>query len=188
MWGGSPRLLRWHLVSDTRWTSLAKEGMRLTHFFAAPVCHPTRVALISGRYLHHMQNPKWGYYPKGQAETQTLPHALRRAGYATAAAGKWHLAMLKDDPHHPSRMGWDEHCFFGWHEGPRYWKPLLWQNGAIREDVTDRFGPDVYVEFLLDFMQRHKEGPFFAYYPMALSHAVSDDLNLTRPMAPMEAT
>ena len=115
-----------------RLDQLAKEGMQLTHFFAAPVCHPTRVALISGRYLHHMQNPKWGYYPKGRAETQTLPHALRRAGYATAAAGKWHLAMLKDDPHHPSRMGFDEHCFFGWHEGPRYWKPLLWQNGAIR--------------------------------------------------------
>ena len=92
--------------------------------------------------------------------------------------------MLKDDPHHPSRMGWDEHCFFGWHEGPRYWKPLLWQNGAIREDVIDRFGPDVYVEFLLDFMQRHKEGPFFAYYPMALSHAVSDDLNPHPPHGP----
>ena len=92
--------------------------------------------------------------------------------------------MLKDDPQHPSRMGFDEHCFFGWHEGPRYWEPLLWQNGSIREDVAHRFGPNVYVEFLLDFMKRHKGGPFFAYYPMALSHAVSDDLSPHPPHGP----
>ena len=101
---------------------LAREGMKFDHFYAAPVCHPTRVALISGRYLHSVGNPKWGYYAKGDFEKQTLAHAMKRTGYATAAAGKWHLAMLKDD-HQPSRLGFDEHCFFGWHEGPRFWEP-----------------------------------------------------------------
>ena len=163
---------------------LAREGMKLNHFYSAPVCHPTRVALMSGRYLHSMGNPKWGYYTKGEAEKQTIAHALKQAGYATAAAGKWHLAMLKDDPQHPSRLGFDEHCFFGWHEGPRYWDPLLWQNGELRDDVTGRFGPDVYTEFLIDFMERHRDQPFFAYYPMALSHAVSDDLDPHPPHGP----
>ena len=57
------------------------------------------------------------------------------AGYATAVAGKWQLAMLKDDPDHPHRLGFDEYCLFGWHEGPRYYQPLLWQNGVVRDDV-----------------------------------------------------
>ncbi|NCF88136.1 MAG: sulfatase-like hydrolase/transferase [Verrucomicrobiaceae bacterium] len=109
---------------------------------------------------------------------------MKRTGYATAAAGKWHLAMLKDDPHQPSRLGFDEHCFFGWHEGPRFWEPLLWQNGKIREDVKERYGPDVYTEFLIDFMEKHREQTFFAYYPMALSHAVSNDVDPHPPLGP----
>ncbi|MEM7384513.1 MAG: sulfatase-like hydrolase/transferase [Verrucomicrobiota bacterium] len=163
---------------------LATEGMRFEHFYAAPVCHPTRVAIISGRYLHSVGNPKWGYFPKDDREKQTVAHALKAAGYATAGAGKWHLAMFKDDPRQPSRLGFDEHCFFGWHEGPRFWEPLLWQNGEIRKDVAERFGPDVYTEFLIDFMKRNREGPFFAFYPMALCHAVSDDLDPHPPHGP----
>ena len=162
---------------------LAAEGMRFGHFYAAPVCHPTRVAIISGRYLHSLGNPRWGYYPKGECEQQTIAHAMKRAGYATAASGKWHLAMLKDDPRHPSRLGFDEHCFFGWHEGPRYWEPHVWENGELRSDIAQRFGPDVYLEFLIDFMRRHRSEPFFAYYPMTLCHPVSNDLDPHPPHA-----
>lgn len=163
---------------------LAREGLKFNQFHSAPVCHPTRVALISGRYLHAMGNPKWGYYPTDEREKQTIAHACKRAGYATAAAGKWHLAMLKDDPMQPSRMGFDEHCFFGWHEGPRFWEPHLWQNGKLRDDVKERFGPDVYTEFLIEFMKQNRDKPFFAYFPMALCHAVSDDLNPHPPHGP----
>jgi arylsulfatase A-like enzyme len=108
---------------------------------------------------------------------------MKRAGYATAASGKWHLAMLKDDPRHPSRLGFDEHCFFGWHEGPRYWEPHVWKNGELRSDIAQRFGPDVYLEFLIDFMRRHRSEPFFAYYPMTLCHPVSNDLDPHPPHA-----
>ncbi len=84
--------------------------------------------------------------------------------------------MLEEDPEHPKRLGFDESCLFGWHEGPRYYAPLLWQNGSIRQDVTDRYGPDVYYDFLIGFMERHRGQPFFAYYPMALCHDVTDEL------------
>lgn len=163
---------------------LAGEGMKFNHFYSAPVCHPTRVAVISGRYLHSLGNPAWGYYPKGTLERQTIAHAMKRAGYATAASGKWHLAMLKDDPLHPSRLGFDEHCFFGWHEGPRYWEPHIWQGGKLRHDVRQRFGPDVYLEFVIDFMERFRNEPFFVYYPMTLCHAVSNDLDPHPPHGP----
>ncbi len=82
---------------------------------------------------------------------------LKHAGYATAIAGKWQLTLLKRYSRHPHRLGFDQSCLFGWHERPRYHQPLVWQNGKIRIDVQDRYGPDVYVEFLIDFMKANRK-------------------------------
>ncbi len=163
--------------------ALAQGGVRFTHGYAMPVCHPSRICLMTGRYPSQLSDPAWGTFPKAEEE-RTIAHVLKTAGYATAVAGKWQLALLKDDPEHPKRLGFDESCLFGWHEGGRYYAPLLWQNGSIRRDVTDRYGPDVYCDFLVDFMDRHKERPFFAYYPMALCHNVTDDLDEPVPFGP----
>ncbi len=162
---------------------LASESMRFEHVYAAPVCHPARITLMTGRYPFRFGNPAWGSYPE-QAEGQTFAHECRKAGYATAVAGKWQLCMMKDEPDHPHRLGFDEYCLFGWHEGPRYHNPLIWQNGKIRQDVADRYGPDVYSDFLIDFMDRNRDRPFLAYYPMALIHDVSDDFEPPPPYGP----
>jgi hypothetical protein len=73
------------------------------------------------------------------------------------------------------RLGFDEYCLFGWHEGPRYYQPLIWQNGEIRRDVEDRYGLDVDCDYLIDFMTRNQDRPFFAFYSMVLCHDVTDD-------------
>jgi len=65
-----------------------------------------------------------------------MAHVLKEAGYATAVAGKWQLALQKQNLDHPAELGFEESCLFGWHEGPRYWKPLMWQNGRLRDDVA----------------------------------------------------
>jgi arylsulfatase A-like enzyme len=54
----------------------------------------------------------------------------------------------------------------------RYWDPVLLRNGK-RERATGRFGPDVFAEFAADFVHRHREGPFFLYYPVVLTHGQS---------------
>ncbi|TWU27894.1 sulfatase-like hydrolase/transferase [Bythopirellula polymerisocia] len=162
---------------------LAQEGMRFEHAYAMAVCHPTRICLLSGQYPFRMGNPKWGSYPES-AEANTIAQVLKNAGYATAVAGKWQIGMLGEDLSQPNRLGFDEYCLFGWHEGPRYYQPLIWQNGKNREDVKEKYGPDVYCDFLIDFIQRHREKPFFAYYPMALCHAVTNDLDKPVPVGP----
>jgi arylsulfatase A len=162
---------------------LASESMRFEHVYAAPVCHPARITLMTGRYPFRFGDPAWGSFPE-QAENQTFAHELKKAGYATAVAGKWQLCMLKDEPDHPHRLGFDEYCLFGWHEGPRYHHPLIWQNGEIRQDVAERYGPDVYSDFLIDFMKKNRDRPFLAYYPMALIHDVSDDFEPPPPFGP----
>ena len=162
---------------------LSATGMRFRHCYSMPVCHPTRTTFLTGRYPLAIGNPRWGSFPKS-LEARTVAHCLKRAGYATAVAGKWQLTLLGKDLQHPHRLGFDEYCLFGWHEGPRYYDPLIWQNGGRREGTRGRYGPDVYVEFLIDFIERHRQGPFFAFYSMALCHDVTDDLVEPVPYAP----
>ncbi len=162
---------------------LAVNGMRFRHCYSMPSCHPTRICLLTGRYPFRLKNPKWGSFPKA-AESQTIAHAMKSAGYATAVAGKWQLTMLKDDLGHPHQLGFEQYCLFGWHEGPRYHQPLLWQNGKRRDDVKDRYGPDVYCDFLIDFFKQNSQKPFFAFYSMALCHDVTDDLDEPVPYGP----
>ena len=131
---------------------LAREGMRLEHAYSMPVCHPSRVCLLTGRYPFRLGSPSWGTFPRSE-EKRTVARALRVAGYATAIAGKWQLTLLGEDPEHPHRLGFDEYSLFGWHEGPRYHRPLIRQNGKVRGDVAERYGPDVYCDFLPTFAE-----------------------------------
>lgn len=162
---------------------LARTGMRFEHCYSMPVCHPTRVCLLTGQYPRHLNNPKWGSFPAA-SEKHTFAHVLKDAGYATAIAGKWQICMMKDDLDHPKRLGFDEWSVFGWHEGPRYHEPMIYENGQLRDDTKGKYGPDLYVDFLADFMRKNKDRPFLAYYSMALCHDVTDDLREPVPYGP----
>ena len=98
--------------------------------------------------------------------------------------GKWQLALLGENLQHPHRMGFDEYCLYGWHEGPWYYRPHIWQNGKLRNDVRERYGPDVVCDYLIDFIERNKNGPFFAFYSMSLCHAETNDLDEPAPTGP----
>jgi len=156
--------------------ALARGGMRFDHCYSMPVCHPTRICLTTGKYPFRLDS-SWGSFPKAE-EPHTIAHVLKRAGYRTAVAGKWQLTLMKDDTQQPGRMGFDAWSLFGWHEGARYHDPMIYENGRVRTDTQGKYGPDLYVEFLEDFIERsHAAGePFFAYYSMALAHDVTDDL------------
>ena len=162
---------------------LAADGRRYVHAYTMPVCHPTRICLLTGQYPYRLGNPPWGSFPRS-VEGRTLAQVLKRAGYATVVAGKWQLALLKDDLLQPHRMGFDEYCLYGWHEGPWYYEPHIWQNGRRRTDVRDRYGPDVICDYIIKFIERNKSGPFFAFYSMSLCHAETNDLEKPAPVGP----
>ena len=164
--------------------ALAKDGIRFNHCYSMPVCHPSRICLMTGKYPFRF-NAEWGSFPRDE-ETHSLGAVLRRCGYRTAIAGKWQLCLMKNDRMQPRRMGFDEWCLFGWHEGARFHDPMIYQNGQLRSDTAGKYGPDAYVDFLSDFMERSKNAkqPFFAYYSMALAHDVTDDIPTQVPYAP----
>jgi arylsulfatase A len=162
---------------------LAADGVRLTHAYTMPVCHATRICLLTGKYPFRLGHPDWGTFPT-EAEGRTLASALNQAGYATAIVGKWQLGLLREDLEQPHRLGFDEYALFGWHEGPWYYQPYIWQNGRLRDDVRDRYGPDVVCDYLIDFIDRHKTRPFVAFYSMSLCHAETNDLDRPAPVGP----
>jgi arylsulfatase A-like enzyme len=161
--------------------SLASAGVQFDRCYATPLCSPTRVQLMTGRYpfrtgwinlIGRGSAPLSFFDP---AKERTFGHLLQQAGYKTAVAGKWQLADLSQHPDHIKDCGFDEYCCWTWiYKGEstsRYWNPTILQNGKLREDLfQQRYGPDVYNEFVIDFITRHREEPFFVYYPMALPH------------------
>ena len=68
-----------------------------------------------------------------------------------------------------SRKSYEEAVAFNQHIESRYWNPVFLRNGQ-REVLSGQFGPDVSRDFALDFLQRHRNGPFFLYLPLVLTH------------------
>ena len=169
---------------------LAESGLQFNYAFTTPLCTPTRVQVMSGQYP--FRNGWTGGIWEQPADKQYMSpkifnfaQMLKKAGYSTAVAGKWQLARFDIRPEHPKNIGFDEHCLWTWQyrnqlpeevdlesEGKpaRFWSPGIWRNGEIMEDVAGKYGPDIYTDFLLDFMERHQSEQFFVYFPMTLAH------------------
>ena len=143
---------------------LAASGMRFEQCHVQPLCTPTRVQLMTGRY--NVRN----YLNFGtlvRTET-TFAHLLKRAGYATGICGKWQLGREPDSPQH---FGFDESLLWQHtRRPPRYANPGLEQNGVAKDFTSGEYGPQLVNDFALDFVTRHKDQPFFLYYPMILTH------------------
>lgn len=90
---------------------LAREGRKLTAFYAAPVCSPSRAALMTGCYPKRVLPIPHVLFPGNDVglspDEVTVAEVLKAAGYATAIVGKWHLG---DQPEFlPNRQGFDLH-------------------------------------------------------------------------------
>lgn len=157
---------------------LAAQGIRFSNCVSQPLCTPSRVKIMTGKYNYR----NYDYFGHLQLSEYTFGNLMQDAGYATCIAGKWQLNGLayKDlipdwnDPTRPRQFGFDEYCL--WQltktggEGERYAHPLIEQNGEILETGPDDYGPDIFSDFILDFIRRKKDQPFFVYYPMVLVH------------------
>ncbi len=162
---------------------LAAGGIRFDHsVYSMPKCTPTRVSLLTGQYpfrtgwINHWDVPRWGagchFDPKHYT---TFARILKSAGYATAAAGKWQINDFRLQPNIMRRHGFDEWCMWTGFEtrnppsANRYWDPYInTPEGSTTR--KGRFGTDVFVEFLVEFMRRHRHEPMLLYFPMCLPH------------------
>jgi arylsulfatase A-like enzyme len=183
--------------------SLAKDGTRLTDFYAAPTCTPTRAALISGRYQQRYRleqalgAPSTAAAEQGLPATGTsLPQLLRNNGYATALVGKWHLGYLP--AFSPNAHGFD--YFFGFKSGGIDY----YEHTAIGTDLHDLFENDLpahvdgYMTDLITqravrFIEQNASRSFFidvsynaAHWPWQLPDKPSKAADRARMLQPTE--
>jgi arylsulfatase A len=145
--------------------SLASGGVRFTHCYVQPLCTPTRMQLMTGKY--NVRN----YVTFGEMDPRevTFGNLFKSAGYATCMAGKWQLGRELDKP---KKYGFDEYCLWQHLRRPsRYPNPGLEINGVEKDFQKGEYGPDIVNDYAIDFFTRHKDKPFFLYYPMMLTHA-----------------
>lgn len=163
---------------------MAAEGRKLTSFYvAAPVCTPSRAALMTGCYPKRINmaagvflaGDKRGLHP----DEITIAEVLKTEGYATGIMGKWHLG---DQPEFlPTRQGFDE--FFGlpyshdihpWHQNNKKYNfpdlPLLAGEEVIEINPDMNYLTQRITDKAVAFIEKNKENPFFLYVPHPLPH------------------
>jgi arylsulfatase A len=143
---------------------LAASGIRFEQCHVQSLCTPTRVQLMTGRY--NVRNYiNFGTLPRTET---TFANLLKKKGYATGVCGKWQLGREVDSPQH---FGFDEALLWQHtRRPPRYANAGLELNGVEKESPPGGYGPKLVNDFALDFVAKHKDSPFFLYYPMMLTH------------------
>jgi len=168
---------------------MAREGMKLTSFYGAPVCTPSRAQVLSGCYAKRVSLPDviFPACPIGiSAKERTVAELLKGAGYATMCIGKWHVG---DQPEFlPTRHGFDHYFGLpysndmgGSETGPPAagakpkGSPLL---PLVRDDrVIETLAPaaqdrltERYTDEAVKFITENKAKPFFLYLPHTAVH------------------
>lgn len=169
---------------------MAKEGTRFTSWYAAPVCSPSRAALMTGCYpkrvglsfgsWHAVLMPgDWhGLNPK----EITVARLLKQNGYATGCVGKWHLG---DQPEFlPTNHGFDSYYGLPYsndmrpapkpganQELPHPPLPLLRNNDVVKEVLDQDFLTADFTRESIAFIEKNRNKPFFLYLPHSMVHA-----------------
>ncbi len=162
---------------------LAAKGMVFQqHYAGAPVCAPSRCALLTGRHTGHA--PVRGnaeVEPEGQqpmpADTFTLAHLLKNAGYTTGLFGKWGLGA-PGSASEPLKMGFDTFYGFNCQRLAHHYYPYFLWNNNHREILWGNFGletedyaPTLIHKEAMKFIETNKDRPFFLNYSIIQPHA-----------------
>lgn len=180
------------LIKTPNIDRLAAQGLRFSQFYAGTtVCAPSRSALLTGKHTGHTYiRGNKGVDPEGQEpiadSVVTLAEVLKKAGYTTAAFGKWGLGPVGSEGD-PNEQGFDQ--FYGYNcqsMAHRYYPDHLWNNdkkvvldGNANLTRNHTYAPDLIQKQALEFVDsQNGQKPFFLFLPYILPHAellVPDD-------------
>ncbi|MDR2849709.1 MAG: sulfatase-like hydrolase/transferase [Verrucomicrobiota bacterium] len=144
---------------------LAANGMRFENCFVQPLCTPTRVQLMTG--LSNIRN--YTVFGRLDSSQKTFGNLFRDAGYATGIFGKWQLGSEKELPKH---FGFDTYVLWQHlRRPPRYANPGVDIQDEPVDYANGEYGPEIFADHAVAFIEKNKNRPFFLYYPMVLAHS-----------------
>jgi arylsulfatase A-like enzyme len=157
---------------------LAREGLRLDHFYTAPICSPTRAMLLTGRDpirmgLAYDQINPWDSAGL-PANEHTMAESFQAAGYQTAIVGKWHLGHAQET-YHPLRRGFD-HFYGHLNTAVDYWQHARmlghdWQRDGRSLDERGRHATELEAaEAARVIRERDPSRPLFLYVAWSAPH------------------
>jgi len=156
---------------------MATEGTKFTQVYAGHcVCAPSRSVLMTGKHTGHTSVRVNGGGAPLLPEDITVAEVLKEAGYTTGLFGKWGLGD-HGTTGVPYKQGFDEfygylhqvhaHFFYPWFLWRNDKKYILTEN---ENEQRQQYSHDLIVKESLDFIRRHREGPFFLYVPFTIPH------------------
>jgi arylsulfatase A len=178
---------------------LGAQGTIFRRFYtAAVVCAPSRGAMLTGKStIHDGVSRNNDDLPLREV---TLAEALKARGYSTALFGKWHRGASPNgvEPGHPMDQGFDE--FFGFTDAKHAWEQFpdeLHEGRTLKP--SSGYANDLFTDRAVDYLKRHKDGPFFLYLPYIATHfyieAPAEEIELHKgkfpeedPSKPLKAT
>jgi arylsulfatase A-like enzyme len=164
--------------------ALAHSGARFTQgYVSAPVCSPSRAGMLTGRnqvrfgYDNNLDDKTPGFDPDFaglNVKERTIADRLKAEGYVTGVIGKWHLGARPQ--FHPLQRGFDE--FWGFLGGGHSYFPTT-KDGKPEADLECNYTPVGPITYLTDdigtqaadFIQRHRQAPFFLYVAFNAPHS-----------------
>lgn len=158
---------------------LAADGVRLTRFYSAPICSPTRAALMTGRDplklgLAYDQIHPW-YNAGLSPDEYTIADAFRAAGYQTALVGKWHLGHTLAHQV-PGAQGFD-HFWGHLQTNTDFYTHERERAHDLQLNGKSVFAPGEYLthleaaEAVRFIRERDRARPFFLYVPFTAPHS-----------------
>jgi arylsulfatase A-like enzyme len=164
--------------------TLAAGGMKFNNAYSMPSCTPSRSTLLTGKYpwrtgfVNHWDVPRWGvtYFDWKKKENTNFARLMKGLDYATCAVGKWQINDFRLEPQVMKKHGFDEWAMWtGFETGnkaseSRYQNPYINTPEEGSKTYKEKFSLDVYTDYLINFMRKHKEEPMCLYYPMPLPH------------------
>ena len=160
--------------------ALAKSGMRFTDFHvASSVCTPSRAALLTGCYPDRVglpnvlfPNGEWGSNPNVglNPDEETIAKLLKKRGYATAMAGKWHLGHKQKFL--PLQHGFDSYLGVPYsNDMSKGELPLVKDRKVVEVDIDQSLLTKRYTDFSIDFIKGQAgKVPFFLYLAHTMPH------------------
>lgn len=156
--------------------AFAKKSVELTNFHVSTSCSPTRASIMTGRNAN--RNGSWHTIAGCSIlnkEEVTMAEVFKKNNYQTAMFGKWHLG--DNYPYRPQDRGFDEAFYCGGGgvgQTPDYWNNDYFDDTYFRNgtpEKTQGYCTDVWFDETIEYIDQHKEKPFFVYLAPNAAHA-----------------